>query len=179
VRIRAYAARVANADADELFWDVVASLADHETQLQALDDPWAILRDTLRAECRLEVGRIRHHPRSDTQATPAAESTVDGSAILDESDGVPSLADRVSAALLALSEQQYVAVVLRVICDWDYDQVAAALVTRESTARAHVFRGLRKLERALSNNETVKRLLKRRGGGDDALGEGGIQFERC
>lgn len=63
------------------------------------------------------------------------------------------LHDRVSAALMELSEEQGSAVRARVLGERSYVEIAGELGVSEQAARARVSRGLRALRRALASTE--------------------------
>jgi RNA polymerase sigma-70 factor (ECF subfamily) len=69
---------------------------------------------------------------------------------LSELAELPALRGRVDAALAHLPAGQRDAIRLRVVDELPYDQVAGQLAVSETAARARVSRGLRRLEKLLS-----------------------------
>ena len=77
---------------------------------------------------------------------------------IDRALDVELLSPALEEALLELPQKRRQAVQLRVVEDLPYDAIAERLGCSEQTARAHVSRGLRRLERVLASDNDVRRL---------------------
>lgn len=117
-----------NAVAEDLVHDVFVRCAG---RLSRLEDPGSYLRASVVNACR------RHHRRERRQADRAVSV----------SEPEPSTADAVAVrrALMSMPPRRRAAVVLRFYEDLAYDDIAATLGCRPSTARSLVHRGLEEL----------------------------------
>lgn len=85
---------------------------------------------------------------------------------LDQALDLEALSPALDEALAELPQKRRRAVQLRVVEDLSYDAIAKRLGCSEQTARAHVSRGLRRLERVLARDND---LLQTQGEGDERL----------
>lgn len=120
--------------------DALAWAWSHWERVETMDNPAGYLYrvgQTRAREARQARGVIDHRPLAD-----AAE-------IRSRSEDVPAMEPGLEPALLALSEQQRVAVVLCHAMQWTHREVAELLDLSPSTVQNHVERGLVKLRRIL------------------------------
>ena len=101
------------------------------------------------------LDELRRRRRRPTPAEPAAEAT--GTDDLD--DAVATRID-VDAALAVVPEDFRVAVVLRDLCDLDYDAIATVLDIPPGTVRSRIARGRAAFEAALGNPAAAGRRLR-------------------
>lgn len=85
---------------------------------------------------------------------------------IDRTADLEALSPALEDALAELPQKRRQAVQLRVVDDLPYDAIAQLLGCSEQTARAHVSRGLRRLERVLAPDND---LLQLQGGADEHL----------
>ena len=101
------------------------------------------------------LDELRRRQRRPVPSTPATEPA--GPDDLDET--VATRLD-VDAALAAVPEDFRVAVVLRDLCDLDYDAIATVLDVPPGTVRSRIARGRAAFEAALGNPAAAGRRLK-------------------
>jgi RNA polymerase sigma-70 factor (ECF subfamily) len=102
------------------------------------------------------LDELRRRRRRPTPAEPATEP-VDATASVE--DEVTTRLD-VDAALAAIPDDFRVAVVLRDLCDLDYDTIASVLDVPPGTVRSRIARGRAAFEAALGNPSAAGRRLR-------------------
>lgn len=127
----AYLMTGSNAVAEDVVHDVFVACAD---RLEGLDDPGPYLRVSVVNGCR------RHHRRRARTAEQAQ--------LCDEIE-LPSELVELRDGLDRLDHRKRAAVVFRYFLDMPYEEIAAALNCRPSTARSLVHRSLRQLKEVL------------------------------
>jgi DNA-directed RNA polymerase specialized sigma24 family protein len=146
--------RCVTRDADErsdILADVVALCwTDRRCLLDAVD-PGALVLGHVRNVCRVWKNNRRH------DVIVGADAVLDASseACEDESMSVRTAQARIAWAeriLSTLTPQQRVAVDFRCRWGWPYEIIAHVLDASEATARVHVWRGLRNLQRVAAND---------------------------
>ena len=136
-------------DAGDALQDALTSIWKHRRELETHANPSAWM---LRIVLNAAYDRLRQRRAQRTEALPANLASTDASpgAALQQRETRAFLLDQIAR----LSRQQAQAVLLRLVEDLPYNEIAAALGCSEATARVHVQRGRQRLRNRLGDLQT-------------------------
>lgn len=136
---RAFAAAYGIERGQEALAEALAWASEHVDELLAMDNPGGYL---------YRVGQSRSRPR------PQVESRVGRADFPEPSTlGLPDTEPGLAEAVSSLSEQQRICVLLIVVDEWTYQEVADLLDVTRSSVQSHVERGMKRLRAAMGVDE--------------------------
>ena len=139
-------------DAEDAMQDALVRIWTHRDRIAAHASPQAlILRICIDVAC--DVARRRARRRRGTRPEGSREQPEDGSRPAWEALAHQELSSEVLEAVCRLSRRQAVAITLRVFEELPYEQIAAAMECSQATARKHVERARKHLQRVLAKHE--------------------------